>query len=122
MKKGFTLIELMASIVILAVIMVIIMPSMIDILNRSKTSLNEEQISQLEYSASQWGLDNLSQTNGTPSQSYVTLETLKNAGFLENKQIKDITSKENINEKKAKICIYYENEQFVYKYKGEEAC
>lgn len=122
MKKAFTLIELMAVIAILGIVLLIIMPSVTGILSRSKTKLNNEQISSLENAARQWGTSNLYVENGKiyydgSEKKYITIKELQNSGYLEDKTVKDLTDKSDV-DTSTKICITYENNQYVYEYKG----
>ena len=119
MNKGFTLIELIAVIAILALLLLIVVPSVNGILNRSRENLNDEQVAQIENAARTWGLDNLYlKEDGTPSQNYVTIATLRNTGFLEDKTVKSLVeNKELAND--TKICITYDKNQYVYTLKGD---
>ena len=87
MRKGFTLVELLAVIIILGIILLIIVPNVAGILNRSQERLNEEQIREIESAAKQWGLRNLNIKDNKPYKggnviSYVTIDTLQKEGFL----------------------------------------
>lgn len=118
MNKGFTLIEIIAVIGILALLLLVIVPSVNGILNRSKKNLNDEQVAQIENAARNWGLENLYLNNDNPSQNYVTIGTLRNTGYLEDKTVKSlIENKELSND--TKICITYSKNQYMYKLKGD---
>ncbi len=117
--KGFTLVELLAVLVILALISLIIVPSIIDSLNNSADRLYKEQIDSLEYAAQKWAVknSNLVEENKEFSRC-VTIDELKEGEF--------ITEKKVINPKTRKemtgcVNITYDEEynQFVYKYKEE---
>lgn len=123
MKKGFTLIELIAVIFLLALIMLIVTPIINDNILKSKTNLNSEQIRQVEDSARQWGIDNLiikeekpALKNGTIITK-VSIRDLQTSGYLDDKTIVNILTKEDISES-VNVCITYENNQFVYEYDG----
>lgn len=116
--KGFTLIELIAVIFILALILLIVVPIINDNISKSKLNLSEEQIRQIETSARQWGIDNLTVKDGASSESFVTIRTLQKEGYLDDKGIIDAKTKEEV-PLSTKICITYESNQFVYEYKGE---
>lgn len=59
-KKGFTLVELMAVIIVLSLLMAIAIPSSIAINSRIKEQLLEDKIVLLEKAAILWGQDNKS--------------------------------------------------------------
>lgn len=118
MNKGFTLIELIAVIIILALIMLIVVPSINDDITNSKINLNREQIKQIENAARQWGLEHLIvDNNNEPSPHYVTIDQLKQSGYLNDEEVFDIKSNEPISQD-AKICIFYNKQQFVYDFNG----
>lgn len=123
MRKGFTLVELLAVIIILGIILLIIVPNVAGILNRSQERLNEEQIREIESAAKQWGLRNLNIKNNKPYRgdnviSYVTIDTLQKEGFLENKDVRDLTDNSDVS-LNTKICVSYDNNQFIYEYGGD---
>lgn len=123
MKKGFTLIELLAVIAILGIILMIVMPSITGILNRTQTRLNNEQKNAVVSAARQWGVNNLNEDNGKiyyngSEKKYVTIGELKDSGFLEDKKIQDMVDRGEIGSD-TKICINYENYQFIYEYEGD---
>lgn len=122
MKNGFTLIELLAVIVILGIIFMIVMPNFIDVINGTRTSLNNEQKNAIIDAARQWGVSNLNEMNGKiyyngVEKNFVTIDELKDSGFLENKEIQNMVSKGKISSN-TKICIEYKDYQFVYEYNG----
>ena len=125
-KKGFTLIELLAVITILGIILLIVVPNVTGMLNRSKGRINEEQKRALIDSAKKWGTSNLLLKNGKAyynnnQKRYVTLGELKNYGYLEDKKIKNLINKSDIPDD-TKICINYKNNQFVYSINDDNMC
>ncbi len=115
-KRAFTLIELLAVIVILSVIAVITTPIVFNTLSNVKEELSKEQKKTIIDSARMWGVkyllvddDNNPIYNSTVKKS-ITIVELKTAGFLEKKDIKNISEEELEN---AGVCITYNN-QFIY--------
>lgn len=108
MKKGFTLIELLAVIVILGIVALIATPAVINVLNNSKTKLDESQKKVLLSAVRNWGAKKLSvDENGVPSQSCVTIKKLKDDKYLESKNIQNVDDNYS-------YTITWENNQFVY--------
>ena len=110
MKNGFTLIELIAVIVILAIVAIITTPVVLNTVEASKTKLNETQKLAVENAAREWALKNLSinASNKAVNSSntevkYITIKSLQDAHYLDNKtslekiKISDLT--------KAGVCI-----------------
>lgn len=84
MKRGFTLLELLAVIIILGMIALISFPNIIDVFSNSSEDLMETQIKQIESVSRVWGTQNM----GKIEECYIlSLEELKKSGLLENKDI-----------------------------------
>lgn len=85
MKKGFTLVEMIAVIVILAAIALIVVPEMISIINNQKDKLYKEQIVKINEAADLYA----TKEANTSDDFTVPLSTLKTRGYLDNKDIID---------------------------------
>lgn len=116
-KNAFTLIELIAVIVILGFILVIIMPTLTDTLNRTKDKLNNTQKNQILSAARNWGMENLND-NTNKTDRKITIKDLQNSGFLDDKDVKNLKSKTNLQDNTT-ICITYKDNQYVYYYEGD---
>lgn len=123
-KNGFTLIEIIAVIGILAMLLLIIVPSINNILSRSRENLNEEQQNEIISAARTWAAEHLElvpdeEGGMAPSQNYVTIKTLQDYGYLEDSAVQDLEKDTEI-EEDTRICITYESNQYKYKIGGEE--
>ena len=116
MKKGFTLVELIAVIAILGIVLTITVPNVMGILNKSQKNISEEQKLAVENAARAWGLKNLFVEGSNVSSSKVSIKTLKDNHFLENK---DFNSLRKANHGNAGVCITYQNNQFVYEFSDD---
>lgn len=91
MKKGFTLVELMAVIIILAIISLIVFPAMVKTIDKSKQDLYDKQVKTLEKAAKDWSIQN---TDKLPDEvdgddCYLPLGDLITNGLIETGDIKD---------------------------------
>lgn len=82
-KNGFTLVELLAVLVILAIIFVISVPLMTEILDQSKNTLYKKQIDTILDSAYDYSLKNINYLPENNNISYVTLGELKYEGIVD---------------------------------------
>ena len=88
-RKGFTLIEILAVIAILAVLSAIIYPSVVGVLNKSKEDTYQIQIKEIEDAASKWLYKNASLIPTKDGDTLtIYLGDLKRAGLLD----KDLTN------------------------------
>ncbi len=84
MRKGFTLVELLAVIVILALIGIIIMPSVINIMSESTTEVNEANKKTVLAQAEIFVLENSFNYEKVNGNVYcITIDQLKDENFLD---------------------------------------
>ena len=100
-NKGFTLIEILGVITILALLATIIIISVNKSLKDSKETLYQQQIEEVKAAASMWRTDNIELI---PLTGYytITLSTLKNNGYIKNEIINPKTDK-NFNDFTIKV-------------------
>lgn len=88
-RKGFTLVELLAVLVVLAVISMIAFPIVNDIIDSSESEAYEQQIKTFEKAAKNWIIDNgsllveIENDEMVNISCYVTVDRLKFEGYLE---------------------------------------
>lgn len=122
-KNGFTLIEIIAVIGILAMLLLIIVPSINNILSRSREKLNNEQKAEIISAARAWSAEHLELTEKgnelVPSPNSVSIGTLQDLGYLEDGKVKDLEKNTDLNSD-TYICITYAKNQYIYDIGGEE--
>lgn len=125
-KKGFTLVEALAVIIILSILALILVPSVNkirkDILNRTYTS----RVNMIKSAALNWANDNLvevpshvtstyfSQTTCDSDCKCVTVQTLIDGNYLsgsdnDRKVMKNPVTKQSMNNKN--VCVRYNNNE-----------
>lgn len=110
MKKGFTIIEVVASIALVLMLIGIVTLSVISISDRSKKQIYEEKIDLALLKAKEYGNDNLDSLSSTCKN--ITVGDLINMNYLteeENGQIYDPRTNESMND--IWICVTYENNE-----------
>lgn len=84
MRKGFTLVELIAVIAILGILAIIAIPSIDRALKNTKKELYDLQIKNIENGAKNWGADNLLLLPENEGETItLTLGQLKAGGYVE---------------------------------------
>lgn len=101
--KGFTLVELLAVVIILALLALLTSTSVTKIVKNSKKELSDTQIKLIESAAKTWGADNLNILPPAGECSYLTLRDLKEYGLIDSKVIDSNTNKELSDNLKIKI-------------------
>lgn len=79
MKKGFTLVELVGVVVLLSALLLIIIPTVSNILKKGKEEMLENQITNIEQSLATWSLNYKPNVGET---IYITLSQLKKEGLV----------------------------------------
>lgn len=121
-NKGFTLVELLAVIVIIAVISGIVFPIITGNINNAKEKLHEVQVKDIESAAKKWGLNNLDKLDKYHiNDIYLSLTYLKDNGYLEKEEILDPKTKEEF---VGCVLVRYNFElnQYDYTYNDELDC
>jgi len=93
-KKGFTLVELLAVVVILALIATLASTSIINVVKTSKSDLYDAQIELIKEAAKAWGAENLNLLPNSGKCKYITLNDLKEYGLLDKNMKNPNTNKE----------------------------
>ena len=96
-KKGFTLIEIIAIIILLSVIALITYPVINNLIINSKEELYEKQISELVRLSNTWATKNIKKLKMTDGYVYnLSFEELYEQGFVSDKQVKNPKTGENL--------------------------
>lgn len=95
-KRGFTLVELLAVIIVLGLISVIVVPTVTNSIRNYRKDLYEVQISNIEDAARVWGSDNIVKLPKTTNETLViTLSDLQSGGYIDG-DVKDPRNKKKL--------------------------
>ena len=121
-KNGFTLVELLAVLIILAIIFVISVPLMTEILDQSKNTLYKKQIDTILNGTYDYSLKHINYLPENDNISYITLGELKYEGIVDY----DLTNPETNERFKDELVISinkvgtgYKNKNIHAKLKGD---
>lgn len=112
-KNGFTLIEVLGVIILLGILSVIVVPVVSDNIKKSKIKAYDKQVNTILTTAKEWAAANTDALNG--NYFLIKVETLKKSGLLENKQIINPVTNEEM-QGCAKVNYNEEFNQYEYEY------
>lgn len=122
MKRGFTLVELLAVLVVLGLLSLVVMPIVINYINSSSNSAYKKQIQVLESAAEKWGIENIdSLPDSTSGESLIIdFNTLYTAGQISSYPVIDPKTKKEL---EGCILVIYNNQykQYEYKYTSDSS-
>ena len=116
-KKGFTLVELLAVIVILGLLVAIINPVVKNLLNDSKESLSDQQKKLVVEATKKYMIENSELLPEGSNRAIVYMSDLIDKGVIDNDKIIDPKSKEELN---GCVVVSYNNEFNQYDYNYSE--
>ncbi len=120
MKKGFTLIELIAVITIIGIITMITVPAVGSVINSSKDKAYEKQIEHIKNAARTYMAKNSKELPNDGEKKCLAINELKQAGLLTNSDIKNPKkSDENI---EGYIIITFTSNKYKYEYNENNTC
>ena len=102
-KRGFTLVELLAVIIIISLLALLTSTSITKMLKDAKNDLSGIQIASIKAAAESWGADNLDKLPESGECKYITLEFLKAYGVLDSNVIDPKNNETMSNDLKIKI-------------------
>ena len=115
MKKGFTLVELMAVIIILGVIALIAFPIIDNSIKKSKEDSLDQTIDNIELSAYNYSVQNVFDKPSIDEKKAIMLDRLQDTGFLEKEIINPVTDEEM----EGCVWYYWDNNQYYFEYDQE---
>lgn len=117
-KQAFTLVELLAVIVILGILATIAVPTIVGLISSSKENTLEEQKNTIIDAAERWGTDNI---RSLPDESCdVSIEFLKEEGYLDSD--KDVIDPTTDEEMTGCVRITFDSANNQYKYTYVDSC
>ena len=115
MKKGFTLVELMAVIIILGVIALIAFPIIDNSIKKSKEDSLDQTIDNIELSAYNYSVQNVFDKPSIDEKKAIMLDRLQDTGFLEKEIINPVTDEEM----EGCVWYYWDSSQYIFEYDQE---
>ncbi len=112
-NKGFTLVELLTVIIVLAAISLVVIPAVNNSLNKSNEQAYDVQISTIESAAKSWLADNISRIPDNGEEVVITLGELQDGNYVD-KELENPKTKSPF-PRDTKIIIRNVNESYIYR-------
>ena len=120
MKKGFTLMELLGSVVIMSIVLTIATISVVAIINSAKQKAYNTQVQLIVSKAKDWALDNETKLTPDGGINFIDLSTLVSSGYVDNPTISDPRNGSTMS---GCIVIIYNSDTSQYEYRySDSAC
>ena len=119
MKRGFTLVELLAVMILLGVVSLIAIPSIGKILNRSREKARESTKNELIKAAKNYYADNIRELPDDGSHKCLSVSEIEENGYISNDDIVDPTTEEKLT---GYVKIYFDNTYNQYTYEYVKSC
>ena len=119
MKRGFTLVELLAVLILLGVVSLIAIPSIGKILNRSREKARESTKNELIKAAKEYYADNIRELPDDGSHKCLSVSEIEESGYISNDDIVDPTTEEKLT---GYVKIYFDNTYNQYTYEYVKSC
>jgi|GEM_PF-1397899 len=118
MKKGFTLMELLGSVVIMSIVLTIATISVISVINSSKQKAYNTQVQLIVSKAKDWALNNETKLTPNGGINFIELSTLVSTGYVDNSTISD---PRNGSTMAGCVVITYDSKTSQYEYKYSDS-
>lgn len=116
-KDAFTLVEVMAIIIIISLVAVITVPNIQTVINDSKVNACKSQVDYIEKAAQRYVADVVASGNNVPT--CVSISKLNSEGYLGANYIKNPLNNENI---EGFVKIEPNDSSYTYKFNNENVC
>lgn len=114
MKKGFTLVELLAVIAIIGIVSLIAVPTIIDNIEESREKLYKIQVENIELAAKKWATDSIDELDSEYlNSSFIPVDMLKGLEYLPKDTLKNPKTGNIMN---GCVVVSYDTEGKTYKY------
>lgn len=118
-KKGFTLVELLATVIVLTLVAVVTFPIVVNTIKELRESMNNSQQKIVVEAAHYWANDNLGLLPDETGEVYtLPVYKIQEAGYLNNTTLKDLTNSDQL----FFACVEIEKKAKKYTYTFVESC
>jgi len=112
MQRGFTLVELIAVIMIIGILLILVIPKTIEVIQNSKSKSYDAQISKIEDAAALYMTDNSYIVTFNNNVAQITLKQLVSGGYID--PVTNPKTGENFNQNSTVITITKSDKKYSY--------